>query len=489
MKSLHLSFISVLALTAQVSFAQSGDDADLIAKIQKVRDKITATAGSSATCPTPRSKNCTFKGACDEFDGKAMDAYLYQNAEGRQVPNFQLLTHMDNVEICLNRPFGAKAPTQDPFINPLQLFDAQAAGGPEQMSKNYQRYAQEVKRNNKIFDEAKKNILKVLDSRRNSSNAKEIDNMKARVSQVTFWAPVSHNELSDLNFYGCGMPNAAYNPDSHRVQVCPQLMNMPDAAIYATIAHELGHSIDPCQASKYYEKNDRGVTESTPGYYDAEQVIPRNKVFDAITGAKNPFKQVLSCLQQNSSLGSKLPTAQQIIDRRNKEVSGVIETREEIAEADAYEGDSATDMLRANHEMQIEGVRKNYDLFKGCYEFSDSGHIQEGFADWMASQALSEKIKEIPETKRAQEYAFESQSVFMAIGCKNVEQTVVSNLRPLVRQRCGYLLETMEGADRPSSETDTHPDTGKRVSRISYANKEIQKAMGCQPDPGVQECK
>lgn len=489
MKYLHLSLISALTFTAQVSFAQDASDADLIAKIQKVRDKIAVAAGKSTTCETPRSKNCTFQSSCDQFDGKGMDIYLYQNAEGRQIPNFQLINHMDNLEICVSKPFGAQGMTRDPFLYPFQLVDATAAGGPEQLSKNYQRYIQEVQRTNRIFDEAKKNVLKGLKDRRNSSNAKEIDNMIARVTQVKYWAPTTNADLSQLGFYGCEMPNAAYNPDAHRIQVCPQMMNMPDAALYATIAHELGHSIDPCQSAKYYENSDRGITESTPGYYDEEQVAPKNKVFDAISGAKNPFKQVISCLQQKSSLGSKIPSLTEIIDRRNKDADQALGTREEVAEADGYTGDSATDMLRANHEMQIAGLRKNYDLYKGCYEFSDSGHIGEGFADWIASQAIAEKLKDIPETKKAQEYAFESQSVFMAIDCKNVGQTVVSNLRPLIRNRCEYLRDSMSTVDQAESSTDTHPDTGRRVSRVAYANKEMQKALGCQPDSSVQECK
>ncbi len=54
-----------------------------------------------------------------------------------------------------------------------------------------------------------------------------------------------------------GFPNAFYAFDTHTLNLCPALINMTEVQIEQTIAHEMGHVIEPCTASKTLFKVDK----------------------------------------------------------------------------------------------------------------------------------------------------------------------------------------------------------------------------------------
>lgn len=473
-----------LLLSAQLAFAVSADDQNIISQLQKVRQQLSQSAGASTDCKTPEAANCNFQDYCQQFAGKGKDFYLYQNAEGRQVYNFHLIDNISTAETCLGKKFS-RAPVQDPFAYPEQLIDPVKAGSSQKVRENFQRYLKEIKRTEKIFSDVQDRMVQVLKSRRTQENSKAIDNMIARITTVKI-STADANEIATPAIKGCDIPNAGYNPSDHKITVCPQLMNLPDAALFSILAHELAHPIDPCTMAMSYTR-DRGVISLSDVDFRTEEPPPKDPFFAAIKTNANPFKSTISCLQKPESLGVQIPQMESIVTSTIKETEDAIGTKEEIAAYQDGMYSDVTDLARAQLEEKVQGIRVHYPEFKQCYNLSGSGHMTEAFADWMSSQVLKQKISDIPDSGIAKTYAAESQMFFMAISCQNIAQSAATVVRPLIQGKCSGQLADIEATR--DAESPTHPATHKRVSRIMYAPAEIQKALGCKKDAGLIECK
>ncbi|MNK97194.1 hypothetical protein D3C87_1175120 [compost metagenome] len=474
-----LSFVVGFSFTLQGlnAFATSASEKDILSQLEKIKTRLQTSAAASETCEVPTVEDCSFGNVCSKFDGKGRDFYLYQNEEGRQVPNFQMIAYTEATDACLGK--ANKAPlVKDPFVYPKQLTDPAKAGGSPQLNKNFVRYEGQKDRTGKIFKDAQDRIVKLLTSRRNSENAKSTDEMIARITAVEFNFPKSNQELSELAADGCEIPNAFYSPGTHKVTICPQMMNLPDAALFSVLSHELGHSIDPCQSVKPYTRSGDKISSENP-FFSVYTYANQEKdyIFKGISPGQNPFKEVISCLQTQESIGVVIPTLKQAQEKARKDL-----------EVQMGGKDFITPAMAATFADQERSISLQYESFKTCHELTGNGHMQEAFSDWIASQTLKQKISEIPETAKAQQYAFESQALYFGSRCKNLNETAVSYLRPLIRKKCPALLEKMESADQRNDGSESHPATPVRVNRIMLATPEIQKALGCHKDETLKEC-
>ncbi|MFS4458008.1 hypothetical protein [Bdellovibrio sp. HCB2-146] len=476
------TFLLGTSFFASVAFGVSADDQDLVAQIQNLAVQLKATASKEAGCRIADMPSCSFQSSCRQFDGKGRNFYLYENEEGRQIPNFAFTSAISDAQECLGG-FRELDEVNDPFVYPERLYDPEMAGGHEKIKQNFSRFQKEGNRVRSIFSDVQNRVLAFLKSRRTSQNAAEIDNMINRISKIKLEVPTAGTRIADLATMGCEVPNAFYNPSSHQVTVCPQVMNMPDATLFSAITHELGHSVDPCQAQKSYS--------TYSGVRSADELLDQaspNATFKKISIAKNPFKSVISCLQGPSSLNVKLPSKDALVAKAKKDQQESLELKQDRDEGDNQ--DSYSDKTEADFEDKLQSIEDNYDKMKYCYSESGDGKIQESFSDWISSQALKQKISEIQDSGKARQYAFESQAIFMARSCKNVQQTAVAYIRPIVKDRCYDLERKFEFADRSDDVSDSHPSTAGRVNRILYAPPEIQKALGCKnTDPVLTECK
>ncbi|UOF01549.1 DUF4344 domain-containing metallopeptidase [Bdellovibrio reynosensis] len=444
--------------------SQASSEAEFTATINKIsqaREALRLSASGQKYCETPQSTQCTYEGYCDKLAGKASDFYLYQDADGRQVPNMQMSISMKFVESCVGKPFP-EAPVQDPFVYPEQFFDAAKAGGPENLKKNRERYATELKRVDKVFADAKDKVIKALELKKTPANKAQVDQMIAKVKA----AKMRHLKLSGgpymLAEEGCEAPNAYYRPDLNTVTVCPHYLNLPDASLFSTLSHELGHAIDSCNAFA----NEEGEINTPP--------------------EKNPFSQVLSCLQSDDSIGVKVPSQQSLIMQVNEEEDALKEeTASEAQEiGEGGEEGNFTDAAEAQFEDRRKEIEGKYENHKHCASMTGSGHMQEAFSDWISSQALAVKLSEIPESGKAREFAFASQAVFYGIDCANVKQATLEKMRATAGKSCKAFdaLEAFLSTEDHShgDESTSHPKSARRINRIYYAKPEIQKALGCQ---------
>ncbi|MGE9743431.1 hypothetical protein [Bdellovibrio bacteriovorus] len=482
-----MGFVAIVLAAVSVQAQESVSPAmrETINKISQMRDTLKVSADRSGACETPQSPSCTFEGYCGQLAGKAQDFYLYQDSEGRQVPNMAMVGNLSFAEHCAKGTFPQSA-VKDPFVYANQFMDEKAAGGKEQLQRNKERLKKETARTLKIVEDARNHVVKALEAQKNSGNAKQIDNMIARVKAIKYRAAKTDGRYMELVADGCESPNAYYSSETNTITVCPQMMNLPDAALFSTLAHEFGHGIDPCAMEMDFSAEGAKLPEFMSLVVKANQPT----VNAAVRGAQNPFKNVISCLQSPQSLEVSIPTKEALLREINeyedalKEEMGGGQIDEETGEP------KATDATDARFEDSRQNIEKNYDRYKYCSEISGSGHIQEAFSDWISAQALTSKVSGIQDASKAREFAFASQTMFFGLACENVKEAVDRKMDQFV-ESCPQLeeirayMEDMKHSDGHSS----HPEANLRINRIYYAKPELQKALGCRGGNDAQDCK
>ncbi|AFY02619.1 hypothetical protein [Bdellovibrio bacteriovorus] len=485
MKSILFVAMTFSSLTASAQEAVSPHMRETINKISQMRETLKISADRSGACETPQSPTCTFEGYCGKLAGKAQDFYLYQDSEGRQVPNMAMVGNLSFAEHCAKGTFPQSA-VQDPFVYANQFMDEAAAGGKEQLQRNKERLKKETARTLKIVEDARNHVVKALEVQKTSANGKQIDNMIARVKAIKYRAAKTDGRYMDLVADGCESPNAYYSSEENTITVCPQMMNLPEASLFATLAHEFGHGIDPCAMEMDFGKEGAKL----PDFMSLVVKPNQPTVNAAVRMAQNPFKNVISCLQSPQSIEVSIPTKDALLREINEFEDGLkAEVGDEI---DEETGETkATDATDARFEDSRQNIEKNYERYKYCSEITGTGHIQEAFSDWISAQALTSKISGIQDSAKAKEYAFGSQTMFYGTACAEVTEAVDRKMDQFV-ESCPQLeeirayMEDMKHSDGHSS----HPDANRRINRIYYAKPELQKALGCDGGSNdAQECK
>lgn len=474
-----------------LSEAQSKDDlGSMVEKLRRIRELLKSSMDSSQDCVSPTPTKCSFADSCSAFDGKGQDFYLYRDQEGHQIPNFQMSVAVSYSESCLGKPFP-QAAAEDPFVYPEQLVDEQKAGGAVQLKRNRERYSKELARTKGIFAEAKGRIIQLLESRRTRANRVQINNMIDRINQVHFGEMNVMDGSLTLASYGCELPNAYYKPDSQSLVVCPQLLNLPDATLLSTIAHEFGHAIDPCYATFAYSKNSRGdLSLEIPEFLGGGKSSKSADAFfmKPVLPEENPLKDIISCLQEPSSIGAKIPPLSHVLGLIDKYED---ELRKEVTKnsGDSSSEDLGEDVLTLINERR--GIVKNsYSRYGACQQLTENGYLQEAFADWISSEILAKKVSEIQDSVKARSFVFETQGFFLGAKCESIRQTVIQKIQTLADSRCSGLVQSLsKNADNPEDNNHTHPKTANRTDRIYFAKPEMLKALGCEQKSQIKECK
>ena len=416
-----------------------GIDASVIEKIQQARLELKNNMGAVPTCTLPSSPSCSGTEYCKELEKNADKAIIYKNDQGETVPNFALQKFNHDFEGCFD--VAAVDVSDDPLLNIETLQSAKAAGGPQAFLQNHKEWEAANNKAKPILEETRRGILNILDARKNGSNDAAIEDMKKRILAIRL---ATTQEVQSKGLENkCALPNARFMRDDHSVHLCPQLLRMPAASLQMILAHEMAHAIDPCNAAKdLYSDGKVTSNQATRLPTEVASIAKAGKMISAGTSLqKNPFSSVISCLQQPNSMSLPLPE-----------------------------------------------TLPTWEEYRACSEVSESALMQEGFADWMASQVLKNKVASIKNPEAAKRFAFESQALFFAAGCDNISQRVLNamtvklekNEEQTVKDRCRDLA-AMQGDAK-------HPRSDKRVGRLFLTPKEMQKALNCKPTDAV-ECK
>lgn len=482
--------VLIFTLTGFQSHSQApSSQAELHEVVKKIERAQTALNPSTSRCETSTSTevpSCTFENYCGNLHAKSQDLYLFRDSEGHQLQNLLMVKYLEEVnstetaKSCLP-PLFDQFLRADPFVNPRLLFDEKLAGGRKKMREHHERVQKGLTRTQKIVTDVQNRLVQFLRDRKTPSNAREMDNLIARVRAIQFQTPPLDKTMAELEAYGCSSANAYFEFNENAIRVCPQMMNFPEATLFSILAHELGHAIDSCVTSFDFSATGR-IPAEWMGYEKSQEPIK----ISSIPLAKHPFKDTLRCLQSPDSIGARIPSLKDMIGnidkefemaKKNYEAAGISMSAEEQAQA------------KTNFKEQKEQIKKNYKNFQHCKEFSKSADLQESFGDWISSEMVAEKLANISDSKKAKEFAFMSMALFYSNDCDNIRQSVLSKFSASAKKGCHFEFDAdaTKKANDAMTEID-HPTSARRINRVLYAHPAIQKALGCRPLDNGREC-
>lgn len=451
-----------LSLAVGVAWAEEPSQADIneaLRKIENMKSLLKVSGSGGDHCVTPSETACSFQSYCGKLGARAQEMYLYKDAQGKGIPNFNYLSMLGSVENCIQNKYP-KPLVQDPFLFPELLSEKDNQLSPADKKKMLALYNEEIKRAERLFVEAKSHIIKVLEGRRNSTNTKEINQMIEQLQAVKMKHLPVPIEWEQLAIEGCEGPNAFYSPSTNTVTLCPQILNYPDGGVYSVVAHELGHSIDSCNLANHPQQG--------------KEIYPDS----------NPLKDILNCLQSPKSIGVKIPSKKDLEKRIIDEREALLEEMKEMGDAEDGE-EIFTDATEAMFNDRLAEVHNFYESQKHCADLIGSGHMQEAFADWVAAEVVSAKLDGIKESGKNKDFAFAAQSIFLGLDCTNIRQVTMDRLKAAAGNTCSALQDYESYMQETARHEDTHtshPEASHRVNRIIMASPKIREALGCKSD-------
>ncbi len=428
---------------------------------------------------------------------------------------------------------------KDPFVRTAEFaYFKDGREGELRVRENQSKLQKQFDRSFGIFQQVQSDIVGILEKRRTRTNAAAIKSMTERISTIRL------RPSQDA----CGGPNAYYSPLSHEFVLCPEVLNMPSATLKTIIAHELGHSIDPCivtgalvqpspkvakllahetededqtpeereqkRAKKEKYKEQLGKVLDSDRRVLGEQMIPfalvangqaeRTEVYAAdvleldpnplkvlaasVLPDKNPLASVVACLKTAGSVRARVASRSEI----NSQLEAALQRKKESGAADDDE-----EVLKIKRtQSKLTQLMKD----KGaCSSLSDSkgkSQLQEAFSDWVAGEVMAKDLVGKSPAAKAQT-AYESMAFFVSMGCGSLKAEIYKKAKATSAQlECEKIegvttgfLDDLDVLDETSEEgRDEHPFDRARVERIFLAQPDLKKALGCQNRDGAKHC-
>ncbi len=104
-------------------------------------------------------------------------------------------------------------------------------------------------RQKELTRQAKSSIIEMIKNGR--SDAQLTSEQKNLIGRITSAELITADMKTATDIPDCSkqQPQAFFQPEGYNIVLCENLLDLPDATMLRIIAHELGHSIDPCTAS------------------------------------------------------------------------------------------------------------------------------------------------------------------------------------------------------------------------------------------------
>ena len=291
-----------------------------------------------------------------------------------------------------------------------------------------------------LFRQAKSSIIEMIKNGRSDVHlTSEQKNLIGRVTSVGLITADS-KVAKDLPDCRKQMPQAFFLPQGHKVVLCENLLDLPDATLLRILAHEIGHSIDPCTAScdhmsanqEKIEKHLDEIKSSSSETEDSEEANEKSELTEeevylaAIEGlaeyedrpfiiynsldtkmkdkmikegfiklnhkgiprAQQPFNSIRSCLIRDAGLDNVSPQDVAIAVHQWKDAQkrfGKKVTKKEISEYETY--------LQKNRDCVVVGNKMS--------------QMSEAMADVYAAYAVSSYLKQNPPKTLNDRFALE----------------------------------------------------------------------------------
>ena len=340
----------------------------------------------------------------------------------------------------------------------------------------------------KLIKTTKDGLIKVIMNGKDEKDlsAAEKDSIE-RIRTIQVNLPnnpkVSGNKLCD-NVNG----NAFYSPSEHSINVCAADLKFPDESLIRTLAHEMGHSIDPCNFQNDTPIFKIDLSKEVP-FSDVQSPI-KNQVATAMAACKKtgattcsvlitdrieaaklvslgilkkdapgetlsdyPFEGVKSCLQ--SPEGGDFHSNQIPIENLQ------LEAEKAVDELD--QGANLSDKDKQAQQMRMKTLLSTKPEC-GSNFMKTPSKMQEVMADWFGNEVLNDYLTTHP----------------------RVGDTPEDKLRPIAFLARGYCQEV--GAVKSQAglnsvvntmENDAHPLSVDRIDEIALREPEIRKYLGC----------
>lgn len=347
--------------------------------------------------------------------------------------------------------------------------------------------AEDQARQKELTLQAKRSIIEMIKNGRSDDQlTSEQRNLIGRITSVEV-ITADMKEANDIPDCSKQQPQAFFVPTGYNIILCENLLDLPDATMLRIIAHELGHSIDPCTAScdhlsanqekigNHLEKIKSAESDSDANEESEETELTQEdyyhtileglesygerpfityhsadtefkdklikegfvqKNFKGIPRSQQPFDSVRSCLIKNAGFDnvSTKDIAFAIHQRKDAlKRFGKKMTKKEIADYENYYKKNADCMAVGNKMSQMS----------------------ESMADVYAAYALSNYLKDNPPKTQNDKYAIEG--IFLNQVCdpyyttklasqlKNGELGVLEESHPLAEARTKNILLQFPG--------------------------------------------
>lgn len=461
--------IFLILLSFHLSFANS-ESPDFIQSLQSFDAQVIKR--SSSNCQLKLNENlCDFKRVCQVLEKRFDQKYLYENSKGEKLENFQLSWFRKSAVRCLGDLEKDLKMGTTPF---LQDFSVESRKDLDQAS-----FDLKEKRLGEVFQKTKDEAIFVLKRKAKKSPqlAGSLENLIERIRLIDLEVlRFSHNGYSG----SCDLPNAFFKADSSSIQVCSQILDLPEGALMGILAHEIGHALDPCNASLNYFQYPSGLLRISrfDELADEEQNTgnqsPELKV-KKLELNQYPFKSTVACLQKPDAAHLKKPAQTKQHQR----------IQQQLMEPDL----SVEDRQYLN--IKQREIKKAFQDNPFCSSTSDSNHTEELFSDWFSSQVMESFVEKAQSQARKKELSFESFLFLVANSCPGLQQKVKDLF---LKGHWGAQLKNCEAFDPTPIDWEKegiyneHPETLTRYDRVLLARPLIRKALQCTQKKSPRVC-
>lgn len=460
--------MSLYFITLMINLSWANSEVNsFLSSLAKIENQITRS--SLQSCKMSNGQNqCRLDEVCKTLAERFDNKYLYENSIGEKLENFQLSWAREAAIRCVGN--FDKDLDYGPFYS---ISGVNVMFDPDNSEYQKERTKKE-KRLEKIFIQAKNQSIEFLKSRAQKDKKFQVglENLIKRVEAVR----LDIFRFSKNGFRGdCDLPNAFYSPLKTSVEICPQLLDLPEGALLAVMTHELGHAIDPCQASLNYFQYPSGNFKLTR-QDDIEEIGDGGNssltlAIPKIDSQDYPFKDTLSCLQRPEAAGLERPS-------QKKQLQSI---QDSLA-------DSALEEEDRQHLMQKRNaITQAFQENPYCRDYTDSRHSEEIFADWFSAQVMAQIVSETASSARKKDLSYESLIFVVADSCPDLKEKTknlfLTGTQGDVLKKCSLFNPEVpiygeEGVVHP------HPPIQQRFERIVLAQPTLRKALQC---PGSQQ--
>jgi len=403
---------------------------------------------------------------------------------------------------------------KDPFLN-IEVLENTNFVGAHEMESSRERYQSRLDHVYSIFEKVKKKIVKRLNQLANGKNEKELNSMIQRIQTISMNLPEQ-----------CPGPNAYYSRNTHSFTLCSNILGLPEMALVEAIAHELGHSIDPCNLTgnlltqqiperkpndsdphSLETKKNKEVAANFGLFHFVPQLPSQGRdtkrfecdtfgsstqngsqvVTEGVGLSKNPLKGVINCLASKESVCARLPHKEEV----EEDLRVAIEQARKASQSESSERLSRLKHAKENLDTLMEE--------KGACDIlthsSPKTQINEAFSDWIASQVVASEVEDAA-PKDQKRLAFESIAFSLGVGClEGIEQFRTKMEEKLIALGCKQKQNISATAsdlnaisDAENIVTDVHSPDAERVEKIIFTHPTLRKSFGCAPLEGVKYC-